>query len=101
MPRQERIHATGSLHHIIFRGLERRNIFCDDSDRDDFVSSLGAILTPTSTRCYAWALLPNHAHLLLQTGMVPIANVMRRMLTGYATKFNRKYCCHGHLFQNQ
>jgi putative transposase len=101
MPRQGRIDAAGALHHIICRGLERRKIFCDDSDRDDFVSRLGAILTQTSTRCYAWALLPNHAHLLLQTGMVPIATVMRRLLTGYATKFNRKYRRHGHLFQNR
>ena len=37
----------------------------------------------------------------LQTGSVPIATVMRRLLTGYATKFNRRHGRHGHLFQNR
>jgi len=101
MPRQARIDGAGTLHHIICRGIERREIFADDSDRDDFVSRMETILTETSTWCYAWALIPNHFHLLLQTGDVPVANVMRRLLTGYATKFNRRHGRHGHLFQNR
>ncbi|BDV43985.1 transposase [Geotalea uraniireducens] len=81
MPRQARIDGAGTLHHIICRGIERREIFTDDSDRDDFVLRMGTILAETSTRCYAWALIPNHFHLLLQTGTVPVATVMRRLLT--------------------
>jgi putative transposase len=46
-------------------------------------------------------LLRNHFHLLLQTGTVPVATVMRRLLTGYATKYNRRHGRHGHLFQNR
>ena len=37
MPRQARIDAPGALHHIIIRGIERKKIFKDDSDRDDFL----------------------------------------------------------------
>jgi hypothetical protein len=59
------------------------------------------ILSETQTPCYAWALLPNHFHLLLRTGNVPISSVMRRLLTGYAGSFNRRYRRHGHLFQNR
>lgn len=101
MPRQSRIDAPGALHHIIGRGLERKPIFQDDIDRDKFVSRLAAILSTTSTRCFAWALIPNHFHLLLQSGAVPIATVMRRLLTGYAVVFNRRHNRHGHLFQNR
>jgi len=101
MPRQARIDGAGTLHHIICRGIERREIFSDDRDRDDFVTRLGKILLDTSTRCFAWTLLQNHFHLLLQTGTVPIATVMRRLLTGYATKQNRRHGRHGHLFQNR
>jgi REP element-mobilizing transposase RayT len=101
MPRQARIDAPGSLHHIICRGIEGREIFRDDDDREDFVGRLGAIVTATSTRCLAWALLPNHFHLLLQTGAAPIATFMRRLLTGYAIAFNRRHQRHGHLFQNR
>ena len=62
---------------------------------------LGKILTETFTPCYAWALLPNHFHLLLRTGTVAIETVMRRLLTGYAVTYNRRHRRHGHLFQNR
>jgi putative transposase len=101
MPRQSRIDITGTLHHIIARGIERRKIFEDDQDRYDFLKNLGLILEQTETACYAWALVPNHIHLLLRTGPVPIATVMRRLLTGHAIRYNRRHQRHGHLFQNR
>ena len=101
MPRQSRIDAPGALHHIILRGIERKAIFEDDGDYQNFLKRLGKILIETSTSCYAWALMTNHVHLLLRTGMVPISTVMRRLLTGYAQQFNRRYRRHGHLFQNR
>jgi putative transposase len=101
MPRQARIDAPGALHHIIIRGIEKRSIFRDDQDRDNFLERLGRILSETSTPCYAWALMHNHSHLLLRTGRAPIATVMRRLLTGYAQQFNRRHNRHGQLFQNR
>jgi len=101
MPRKARIDAAGALHHIIVRGIERRKIFWDDADRDAFVNRLGQVLKETQTDCFAWALIPNHAHLLLRTGLTPISGVMRRLLTGYAVQCNRRHGRHGHLFQNR
>jgi REP element-mobilizing transposase RayT len=101
MPRQARIDAPGALHHIIIRGIERKAIFKDNADRANFLERLGRILSETETGCYAWVLIRNHVHLLLKTGLTPIATVMRRLLTGYAVSFNRRYRRHGHLFQNR
>jgi putative transposase len=101
MPRKARIDAPGALHHIILRGIERRSIFNDDQDYRNYRDRLGGVITETSTSCYAWVLMPNHVHLLLRTGLVPIATVMRRVLTGYAQQFNRRHKRHGHLFQNR
>jgi REP element-mobilizing transposase RayT len=101
MPRKSRIDAAGAVHHIMVRGIEKRRIFESDLDRDHFVSRLGDIIQETKTICYAWALIPNHFHLLLQTGPVPISRVMRRLLTGYAVWFNLTHRRHGHLFQNR
>ncbi len=101
MPRKARIDARGAFHHIIIRGIERRKIFREDADRVNFLGRLGDIVVDTKTECFAWALIPNHAHMLLRTGCVPIATVMRRLLTGYAVSFNRKYRRHGQLFQNR
>ena len=101
MPRQSRIDTPGALHHIMIRGIEGKNIFKDNKDRDDFIERLGNILSDTSTPCYAFALMSNHVHLLLRTGLVPVAQVMRRLLTGYAVKFNRRHKRYGKLFQNR
>ena len=101
MPRRSRIDTTGALHHIMVRGIEKGTIFRNDSDRNQFLERLENILQDTKTPCYAWALIPNHFHLLLRTGNVPISTVMRRLLTGYALWFNRTHRRHGHLFQNR
>ena len=101
MPRQARIDAPGALHHVIVRGIARRRVFNDDADRDFFVERLGRILSDTGTHCFAWALMPNHFHLLLKTGAAPIAWVMKRLLTGYAMHYNRRHRRNGHLFQNR
>jgi putative transposase len=101
MPRKLRIDAPGALYHIIARGIERKPIFQDDRDRGDFLDRLGRNLEESRTPCYAWALLPNHFHLLLRTGGTPISTVMRRVLTGYAAGYNRRHRRQGHLFQNR
>lgn len=101
MPRKSRIDAPGALHHLIARGIERREIFSDDQDRHAFIDRLGLVLTETGTACYARALIPNHFHLLLRTGEVSVATVMRRLLTGHAISYNRRHRRHGHLFQNR
>jgi len=99
--RKARIDAPGALRHIICRGIERRKIFRNDTDKDDFIGRLSKVLTETHTPCYAWALLSNHLHLLLRTGNAPIATIMRKVLTGYVVSFNRRYWRNGHLFQNR
>ncbi|OGP95198.1 MAG: hypothetical protein A2157_06555 [Deltaproteobacteria bacterium RBG_16_47_11] len=101
MPRKSRIDAPGALHHIIARGIERKAVFQDDRDRDDFLERLGTNLEESRTACYGWALLPNHFHLLLRTGGTPISIVLRRVLTGYAIGYNMRHRRHGHLFQNR
>jgi REP element-mobilizing transposase RayT len=101
MPRAARLDAPGAVHHVIIRGIERRNIFKDDQDREELLERLGRLLPATRTACYAWALLPNHAHFLFRSGPVPLATLMRRLLTGYAVWFNRRHKRHGYLFQNR
>jgi REP element-mobilizing transposase RayT len=101
MPRAARLDAPGVLHHIIIRGIERRKIFQDAKGRENLLERLGSLLSETKTACYAWALLPNHAHFLFRTGEVALATVMRRLLTGYVASFNRRHRRHGHLLQNR
>jgi len=101
MPRQSRLDAPGVLQHVIVRGIEKRKIFLDETDRHLFVKRLADLLTSTETECLAWALIPNHFHLLLRSGSCGLANFMRRLLTGYAITFNKRHSRVGHLFQNR
>ena len=101
MPRQARLDAPGTLHHVMLRGIERRAIVTDDADRRDFVRRLGALAMQSRTAVYGWALLTNHAHLLLRSGPDGLPSLMRRFLTGYAQAYNRRHQRHGHLFQNR
>jgi REP element-mobilizing transposase RayT len=101
MPRQARLDAPGVLQHVMARGIERRKIFWDDKDRASFLERLAVILEETQTQCYAWALIPNHFHLLLRIGQTPLSTVMRRLMTGYAVTFNIRHRRSGHLFQNR
>ncbi len=101
MPRKAKIDAPGALHHVIVRGIERGKIFRSDYDRKNFLNRLGKLISETQTDCFAWALIPNHVHLLLRTGLVPVSVLMSRLLTGYAVWFNKKSRRHGQLFLSE
>jgi REP element-mobilizing transposase RayT len=101
MPRGPRLDAPGCLHHVMLRGIERRLIFYDDHDRRDLLERLSRILPEAGMRCFAWALMPNHVHLVLRTGPIPLAHVMARVNTGYALAFNLRHARVGHLFQGR
>ena len=95
IPKDSEAHFTGA------RGIERTKIFRDERDRTAFLDRLATVLDETQTQCYAWALLPNHFHLLLRTGPTQLSKVMRRLMTGYAVSFNKRHKRSGHLFQNR
>lgn len=79
MPRKARIDGPGALHHLIIRGIERREIFRSDYDRLNFLERLSVLIPETQTDCFAWVLIPNHVHLLLRTGAAPMSIFMNRL----------------------
>ncbi|MEW6220110.1 MAG: transposase [Thermodesulfobacteriota bacterium] len=101
MPRQSRLDAPGILHHVIARGIERRPLFLDPADYQDFLHRLEGATERGRWTVLAWALIPNHFHLLVRTGPVPLAAMMRSLMTGYAQACNRRHGRHGHVFQNR
>jgi hypothetical protein len=97
MPRGPRLDCPGALHQLIVHAIERCRIFRSDRDRDVFLDRLGNLVLDSQAGLYAWALVPNHAHALLRTGLPPRPTLAR----GYATTFNRVHRRTGHLFQNR
>jgi REP element-mobilizing transposase RayT len=101
MPRQARLDSPGTLHHVMVRGIEGAEIVRGVKDRKEFVKRMGMLASETGTRIYAWALMANHAHILLRSGPRGLPRYMRRFLSGYASYYNREHRRHGHVFQNR
>lgn len=101
MPRKARLDSPGTLHHVIIRGIEGNRIVEDDKDRKNFIDRLEGLVVDLNTSVYAWALMPNHAHMLLRSGQSGLPAFMRKLLTGYAIFYNKRHKRHGHLFQNR
>jgi len=102
MPRQPRIDLPGHLYHIIAHGAERQILFKDKLDYNCFIDRWEKVLKESiGGGCFAWALMPNHLHLLIRSGRYGLASMMRQLLTGYAVYFNLRHKRIGHLFQNR
>jgi len=101
MPRSARLDAPGTLHHIIARGIERKKIFEKDGEKKLFLDKIGKVLLDSDASCLAWAVMNNHFHLLLRTGLTPVSRIMSRVMTSYAINYNLRNKRSGHLFQNR
>ncbi len=101
MPRGPRVDFPGAVHHVYARGIEKRPIYLDDADRKSFLDRIGKNLPKWGMRCLAWALMPNHFHLLLQSDNGYLPSFMHCLLTGYSIRFNERHHRVGHLFQNR
>jgi len=92
MPRQARLDAPGTLHHVIIRGIERKEIVKDDHDRQNFVYRMGMIALETGTLIYAWTLMTNHAHIFLRSSSSGISRYMSRLLKELSSVCKKGYC---------
>ncbi len=101
MPRLPRLDIPGLIYHVIFRGIERKEIFRGDADFKELLSRLSSLAGAEDMKVYGFALMPNHVHLLVRPLKMTLPTFMRRLLTGYAIYFNRKHRRAGHLFQNR
>ena len=101
MPRTARTLSSSNIYHCMMRGVNRQNIFEDDEDRYCFMTVLSHCKKLSGFRLYAFALMSNHVHLLVEPAGEPLDTVFRRIDTRYAVWFNRKYERAGHLFQDR
>jgi len=89
------------IHHVWARGIEGRAIFRESSDQGDLIERLCEVLPDGGAGCLAWAFMTNHLHLVLRTGATSLSELMRRIHTGFAVRFNLRYERQGYLFQSR
>lgn len=101
MARQPRIEVPDGLYHVISRGIERREIFRDDIDRERYLAIVAKSVDRFRFQLLAYCLMTNHVHLVVQTGAIPLSRIMRSVNTSYAGYFNTRHRRSGYLFQGR
>jgi putative transposase len=101
MARKPRIHFPGALYHVISRGNQGQKIFLDEKDLKTYLSYLSEYKIRYPFRLYAYVLMTNHFHLLLEVGETSLSKIMQSLLFRYTRYFNRRYGKLGHLFQGR
>lgn len=101
MVRKPRVQFSGALYHVIGRGNQQQDIFLNDEDYSRYVGYLSDYHQRFHFILYAYVLMPNHIHLMLETGEVPLSKIMQCLQLRYEQYFNRKYRKNGHLFQSR
>ncbi len=101
MARPLRLEFAGALYHLTARGNARADIFADNEDRIAFLDLLGKEIEQQRWRCYAYCLMDNHYHLLIETPEPNLVAGMRRLNGVYTQGFNRRHGRVGHVFQGR
>ena len=101
MARKPRVHFPGALYHVMARGNQSQAIFKDDLDRRRYLGLLQEGQRRFNYSLYAYALMGNHVHHLMQVGQTPLAKVMQNILFRYTRYWNAKYKKIGHLFHGR
>lgn len=101
MPRTARKLSSTNIYHVMLRGINRQNIFEEDEDRLYFMNTLARCKKISEFRLYAFVLMSNHIHLLIEPVKEPLDLIFRRIGTRYAVWYNHKYQRVGHLFQDR
>jgi len=76
MARKPRVEYDGALYHVIVRGNQRQKTFHDDQDRRSYLDRLEHYRQRYGFHLYAFCLMSNHVHLLLETRSVPLSKII-------------------------
>ena len=101
MPRQARKKSNTGIYHIMLRGVNQQQIFEDQEDCDKFLQVLKDCKAISGFKLFAYCLMGNHIHILLQENNEPIELLMKRIATRFVYWYNIKYQRAGHLFQDR
>src|SRR6266540_7041284 len=101
MARPLRIEFPGAMYHVIVRGNERKAVFRDDADREDYLRRLARYREKFGFRLLAYCLMNNHVHLAIEAGNDPLSRIMAGLQSSYTQYFNRRHDRSGHLFQGR
>jgi REP element-mobilizing transposase RayT len=96
-----RLEFPGAVYHLTARGDRQEPIFLNDADRRKFLELLAKEIKQQDWICYAYCLMDNHYHLLIETPQPNLVAGMRRLNGVYTQAFNYRRNKPGHVFQGR
>lgn len=99
MARKPRVEYKGAIYHVVQRGNNKEYVFQQDTDKRHWFNQIMELKEETGFNLYAYALMDNHYHLVMQTSDQPLASIMHRLNMGYSKYYNWKHQHSGHVFQ--
>lgn len=101
MARKPRIHYEGALYHVICRGNNREYIFKEENDKEKYIEIIKKYKKRYSFKLFAYCLMDNHVHLLIEVNHVPLSKVMQGIQQVYTQYYNKKHLHSGHVFEQR
>lgn len=101
MARCPRIKTNTNVYHVIIRGINRQDIFLDNPDYRKFIKELKRVKSKYEFEIYAYALMRNHVHLVINDKNKNLSTAIQSLNISYSSYFNKKYERVGHLFENR
>lgn len=101
MARKPRVYFPGAIYHVICRGNNREWIFNTDTDKRSYLSLIGQYKERYGFTLYAWAILSNHVHLLIEVNEVPLSKIMQGIQQSYTGRYNHFNERTGHVFEQR
>jgi putative transposase len=100
MPRRHGLDQS-TFFHVFNRGVDRQDIFTDDSDRPYFERLLADTVADSGVRIHAYSLMSNHFHQIIEADGAALSAAMWRINRGYAVRYNRSVDRSGPLFEGR
>ncbi|MCG8501685.1 MAG: transposase [Firmicutes bacterium] len=101
MARRQRVHYEGALYHVICRGNNREYVFDKEEDKKMYLKTILRYKEKYSFKLYAYCIMDNHAHLLIEVDRAPLSQIMQGIQQVFTMKYNKKHDRTGHVFEQR
>lgn len=101
MPRKPRVHYKGALYHVMARGNNGEEVLERDEEKKQYLNLLKKYKERYDFKLYAYCLMDNHIHLLIEVSDIPLSKIMQGVQQSFTQIFNKKYERTGHAFQQR
>ncbi len=101
MPRKPRVYYEGALYHVMVRGNNGEKVFESEKEKQEYTNIIKGYKDRYHFKIYAYCIMDNHAHLLIEVGKIPLSKIMQGIQQVFTQRYNKRHSRTGHIFQQR